>query len=224
MNFHDHLLWFVIACFALAFLCIILRASIPKERPWDDKDSRIARYECRKGGILARLIRRLTSWAWKPIVRAPMNRMHERGLIDSHTLHEAHAFTTKLMCLILFVAMLSLAGCASFLGHVSQLKTDLKALVSNPSSAVNQLAVSNDVTAITGDAQTAYNSLSGIATVYQAYVNTGLSVPTKVASAAASVTSVGRATQAVLSKVTAVQSVANGLFAAAANLAPSTVP
>lgn len=60
-------------------------------------DQNISYYESRKGGIFARLVRRCTRWAWKAHVRAPINRMKERGLIDSRTFHEAHDYATRII-------------------------------------------------------------------------------------------------------------------------------
>lgn len=128
----------------------------------------------------------------------------------------------KYIALAIACTVFLLVGCAAFEAQVAKLKTDLSALVSNPTSATNQAAVASDVTAIVGDAQTAYNDISGFATVYQAYVGTGLPVPAKVASAAASAAKFGSAVQTVLSKVEATQAVANGLFAAAALAQPTS--
>lgn len=60
-------------------------------------DLRVSYYEAKKGGWLQRLVRRLTRWAWKAHVRAPINRMHERGLIDSRVYHEAHDYATRII-------------------------------------------------------------------------------------------------------------------------------
>lgn len=54
-------------------------------------------YDAMKGGAIQRLVRRLTRWAWKFQVRAPINRMKERGLIDSHAFHEAHDYATRVI-------------------------------------------------------------------------------------------------------------------------------
>ncbi len=61
-----------------------------------ENDWRIARFESRKGGWIHRLVRHLTKWAWKSQLRAPINRMYERGLIDSYTFHEATEFANRL--------------------------------------------------------------------------------------------------------------------------------
>ena len=62
-----------------------------------DNDHWIAFYDSQKGGWLHRLVRRLTIRFWKDIVRAPINRMHERGLMSSRTYHEAHAYADRVM-------------------------------------------------------------------------------------------------------------------------------
>lgn len=63
----------------------------------DLNDQRVSYYESRKGGIIARGVRRVTRWAWKHQVRAPINRMYERGLIKSAVFHEAHDFATRVI-------------------------------------------------------------------------------------------------------------------------------
>lgn len=62
-----------------------------------NNDHWIAFQDSQKGGLLHRCVRRITRWAWKDIVRAPINRMHERGLINSQTLHEAHAYADRVL-------------------------------------------------------------------------------------------------------------------------------
>lgn len=63
----------------------------------NQNDRNISYHESLKGGLLARLVRRLTRWAWKAHVRAPINRMHERGLISSFVYHEAHDYATRII-------------------------------------------------------------------------------------------------------------------------------
>lgn len=60
-------------------------------------DLKICYYQSRKGGWFSRLARACTRWAWKGHVRDPINRMFERGLIDSYTYHEAHDYATRLI-------------------------------------------------------------------------------------------------------------------------------
>jgi hypothetical protein len=51
----------------------------------------------RQGGWFKRLVRACTRWAWADQVRAPLNRLSERGLINSHVLHEGMAWTNCLL-------------------------------------------------------------------------------------------------------------------------------
>lgn len=60
-------------------------------------DRRVSYYESRKGGVVARIVRWLTRWAWKRHVRAPIDRMFERGLINSRVYHEAHDYATRII-------------------------------------------------------------------------------------------------------------------------------
>lgn len=60
-------------------------------------DLNISYYESKKGGWIQRIVRRLTRWAWASHVRAPINRMHERGLINSQVYHEAHDYATRMI-------------------------------------------------------------------------------------------------------------------------------
>lgn len=60
-------------------------------------DRRISYSASRKGGPIERLIRRLTRRFWADQVRDPINRMFERGLIDSRVYHEAHDYATRVI-------------------------------------------------------------------------------------------------------------------------------
>jgi hypothetical protein len=60
-------------------------------------DLRISYRASKNGGWLHRAVRRLTRWAWASQVRDPINRMRERGLIDSSVYHEAHDYATRLI-------------------------------------------------------------------------------------------------------------------------------
>lgn len=60
-------------------------------------DLNISYYESKKGEWIQRIVRRLTRWAWASQVRAPINRMHERGLINSRVFHEAHDYATRII-------------------------------------------------------------------------------------------------------------------------------
>lgn len=60
-------------------------------------DWRISYVAARKGGWLERLVRRLTRRFWVDQVRDPINRMYERGLIDSRVYHEAHDYATRVI-------------------------------------------------------------------------------------------------------------------------------
>lgn len=60
-------------------------------------DRNISYHESKHGGAVARFVRFLTRWAWKYHVRNPINRMYERGLINSFTYHEAHDYATRII-------------------------------------------------------------------------------------------------------------------------------
>lgn len=62
-----------------------------------DNSINIARYAARKGGWFHRLIRRLTRRFWKSQVRAVVDYGHERGIVNSHTYHELHAFVNEMI-------------------------------------------------------------------------------------------------------------------------------
>lgn len=62
-----------------------------------EHDRRIARHDARQGGWLHRIARRLTRPFWRTIVKAPINRMYERGLLTSLAYHEAHAYADRLL-------------------------------------------------------------------------------------------------------------------------------
>lgn len=60
-------------------------------------DQCISYHESRRGGIIARLVRKCTAWAWKHQVHAPIDRMYERGLINSRVLHEAKDYASRII-------------------------------------------------------------------------------------------------------------------------------
>lgn len=60
-------------------------------------DRRISYNAARKGGWFERLVRRLTRRFWADQVRDPINRMFERGLINSRVFHEAHDYATRVI-------------------------------------------------------------------------------------------------------------------------------
>lgn len=62
-----------------------------------ENDHWIAFYDSQKGGWMHRLVRKVTRRFWKDVVRAPINRMYERGLINSTTLHEAYAYADRVL-------------------------------------------------------------------------------------------------------------------------------
>lgn len=63
----------------------------------DLNDQRISYHESRRGGFFKRMVRALTRWAWRDQVRQPINRMFERGLIDSRAYHEAHDYVNRIV-------------------------------------------------------------------------------------------------------------------------------
>jgi hypothetical protein len=60
-------------------------------------DRQISYYVATKGGWFENLIRRLTRRYWADQVRDPINRMYERGLINSDAFHEAHDYATRVI-------------------------------------------------------------------------------------------------------------------------------
>lgn len=62
-----------------------------------EQEALIAYHDSKLGGIIHRIVRRLSKWAWKSQVRAPINRMFERGIITSKAYHEAHAYADAML-------------------------------------------------------------------------------------------------------------------------------
>lgn len=63
----------------------------------DQNDLNIGYHDSRKGGVIQRIVRRLTRWAWKSQVRAPIDRAFERGQISSVVYHEMHDYATRVI-------------------------------------------------------------------------------------------------------------------------------
>ncbi len=60
-------------------------------------DRHICYEQSQKGGFLARIVRRLTRWAWRQQVYHVVDRLHERGLIDTNALHEGRYYAQRLI-------------------------------------------------------------------------------------------------------------------------------
>jgi len=65
--------------------------------PVDLNDRRISYHASQKGGFLGRIIRKMTRRFWADQVRDPINRLYERGVINSKVYHEAHDYATRVI-------------------------------------------------------------------------------------------------------------------------------
>ncbi|HUD76030.1 MAG TPA: hypothetical protein VMQ76_13240 [Terracidiphilus sp.] len=126
---------------------------------------------------------------------------------------------------LILIPILLLCSCASFRTAVTKLQADLAAIVASPNSATLITAAENAVKVIVANTRgkgvtDAYNDISALATVYQAYVGTG-TAPANVIQSTTSISAIGTAASKVLSQFPATQTVATDLFAVASKLAPA---
>lgn len=210
-------------------------------------DRNISYHESQNGGIIARIVRRMTRWAWKAHVHAPINRMHERGLINSRVYHEAHDYATRIIhetkpqqkstwsdpvfavttVLLIVTFALNFTACETTTNaDGSKTKKIDQVAVSNGVAiaeqiagiAIQSFAASKGIPITSPAAQTGASAqLAGIASLAQA--NLGAMPATKTIAQGADNASVGSAIKGVLPTVPINQTMVNNLFAAAATAA-----